>query len=1062
MKRIIHTIILLAIIAAQAKAQDNATALMHCLNNSLDIVLTADITISKQEFVDYLDLDADKYTVYSANFNGNGHTVTIEGSISKTGDSYIGLVRKAKDATIANLTLKATDIKGDKYVGALVGEMSGTTIKNCNINISGELFSDNHEQSFCGGIVGKITGTGSNITDCNVTILKLNADGMYAGGIAGAIDCSSIECENHIERCHTHGRLYCDGYDKIAYAGGYVGMYKYYGSKGGQLYIEDCVNNMIVESDGCYTAGFIGEVIGYACVNHTYIRGCVNNAQVICEKYENVGGIVGDSDGYEGELVIDACTNNCQITGKCNVGGIVGTVASSWIQSKVVDKKINFWTGEVDYTYEYYGNHKAYIKNCYSHGTVKAISEKAGGIAGGFYTGAMVYLRRSLIDCLIYCNNQKVESWGSGTGGGFTEVYDTYNCYGNGSGRYYTPNQMESGELAYLLNGKATDDDVRWRQNIDSNREYAPVICYTDEKKSAHAIVFKSNTCDKGDTYSNTFTGNGHNFENGYCTRCGYDERGTYQIESISDFIAYAEAFRDKELKQDAELLTDIDLTASEEWGDKGPIGVATNCFTSTFNGNGHTITLASTKADSEGAPAALFGIIKNATIKDLNVNGYITSSEKYSGMIQRCLGVSNIIRCTSALNIISTATDANAYRAGFVALASDTLNVSDCSFIGSIDLNNNNDAACAGFNALSFRPNNFTDCLCAGTFTNIAEGTEEICKPFAPLDSLTNCYYVGSRLGDNITDTLATNITEAQLASGEATYRLNNSNTATGTIWRQTIDAEDMTPDATPVLCVTDEQKEEHPVVFSCLTCVSTEQIYSNYLNKAELLHDLQDGVRCSRCTYVNAEKYTYTRENAAEWGTICLPVQINTNDYDNIVFYHPIVFGGNNGTQIYNLPYDIPAGQPLIYHITDGSTTLTINGYGKGNNTRGNLYAETPVESYFSLGGVTEGTFTDITIQNNDSTTFYYLTNGALKQAVKKTKVGANRAYFYVKNSDGDSSSKPETLNLTLFGETTAIKETTTDAADTSAASKAIEKGRLVIIKDGKRYNIIGQRAE
>ena len=78
-----------------------------------------------------------------------------------------------------------------------------------------------------------------------------------------------------------------------------------------------------------------------------------------------------------------------------------------------------------------------------------------------------------------------------------------------------------------------------------------------------------------------------------------------------------------------------------------------TNSFQGIFDGDGHTLTI-DYKSSVPGA--APFSYVKNATIKNLNVAGTITTSTQYAGGIAgQSYGSLNLTACRSTLKINSS-----------------------------------------------------------------------------------------------------------------------------------------------------------------------------------------------------------------------------------------------------------------------------------------------------------------------------------------------------------------------------------------------------------------------
>lgn len=136
-----------------------------------------------------------------------------------------------------------------------------------------------------------------------------------------------------------------------------------------------------------------------------------------------------------------------------------------------------------------------------------------------------------------------------------------------------------------------------------------------------------------------------------------------------------------------------VDLTATQS------VGHSDSYFAGNFDGNGHTITLSMSGDEN----LALFGCVdgNNNTIeiKNLTVNGSITTTAQYAaGFISQIWNTIKITSCTSSVTINNTSTGGAMYSAGFVGLMHANSNVTCqyCVYDGSINAKKR--TAAAGF----------------------------------------------------------------------------------------------------------------------------------------------------------------------------------------------------------------------------------------------------------------------------------------------------------------------------------------------------------------------------
>ena len=89
--------------------------------------------------------------------------------------------------------------------------------------------------------------------------------------------------------------------------------------------ITKCTNNAKITSTGLGEK--IGGIVG---TNTKAVSECINNGEIVCENGTNVGGISGITDGA---AVTKNCYNTANVTGKTNVGGVVGQFLSGAIEN---------------------------------------------------------------------------------------------------------------------------------------------------------------------------------------------------------------------------------------------------------------------------------------------------------------------------------------------------------------------------------------------------------------------------------------------------------------------------------------------------------------------------------------------------------------------------------------------------------------------------------------------------------------------------------------------------------------------------------------------------------
>lgn len=129
----------------------------------------------------------DMFDPYTGTFDGNGHTI-FGLYINEESGADVGLFGITSGATIENLSISKSYIKGPTRVGGIVGHpKNNTQIRQCHF--SGIVEAN----STAGGIVGN--NNGSHIEQCSNSG-TINCGSPSIGGIAGSSDGTIINCYN--------------------------------------------------------------------------------------------------------------------------------------------------------------------------------------------------------------------------------------------------------------------------------------------------------------------------------------------------------------------------------------------------------------------------------------------------------------------------------------------------------------------------------------------------------------------------------------------------------------------------------------------------------------------------------------------------------------------------------------------------------------------------------------------------------------------------------------------------------------------------------------------------
>ncbi|KHD37442.1 hypothetical protein NL50_04505 [Clostridium acetobutylicum] len=337
--------------------------------------------------------------------DGNGHAIKNL-SMNRLGLELNGLFGSISSATIKNLTLSNINMIGGKHVGAIAGNVTGTsTIDNCSSDGVIETSINGTADSYIGGLVGQ--GNKLNISNSNSSVV-ITASGSRIGGLVG-------ELTGNITNSYVSGNITSKSGD---YTGGIAGVLV------GDLTESYTTNN--ISSQGNYVGGLTGYSSGK--INQCYAAGNVTATGDGKIAGNNVGGLSGNADSS----TIQDSFNLAAVSGVVNVGGIQGNGTSS-------------------------------IVDCYSVGKISG-SSKLGGLTGAasigltnsYYDGITSgYVPQNGLDCSMITTSMKHKS-------SFTD-WEFVNTWAIDEGTSYPylknvkrPNGLNGGEL---LKGDGTPDN---------------------------------------------------------------------------------------------------------------------------------------------------------------------------------------------------------------------------------------------------------------------------------------------------------------------------------------------------------------------------------------------------------------------------------------------------------------------------------------------------------------------------------------------------------------------------------------------------------------------------
>ena len=397
---------------------------------------------------------------------------------------------------------------------AQVAELSWTPIGNSEENQyqgtfdgNGKTISNlyiNATSDYTGFFGYADAGSIKNITFDNAKVKNTNND--YTGILAGGVKSCMIENIKTLDNCTVEGNLYIGGIAGVA-----SGI------------ISNCENHAEVKG-----MASLGGILGMYFDPENSITSCANYGAVT-----GTGSYVGGMVGYFRKGELQNCANYGNITGTVSVGNLIGTADECNLNNVL-------GTGNVTATFD---------TGC--AGLLVGTINQSGTASG----------------ILAYNSSAKLTI-------NETEQTDgAVKAIGEGSLTYpekikaFTPEQLKSGEVAYLLNGSTSEGKLAWYQKLSgTDANPYPVLtaaegntvyfaaydyCYKDDKftKYGNDPTLKSITY-HDDIEGVEFDADKHIYQKGCrnesCTLHKYfaDEDGTLEATESTDGKFYVEELK--------------------------------------------------------------------------------------------------------------------------------------------------------------------------------------------------------------------------------------------------------------------------------------------------------------------------------------------------------------------------------------------------------------------------------------------------------------------------------------------------------------------------------------
>ncbi|MDH6343393.1 hypothetical protein M2134_002278 [Parabacteroides sp. PM6-13] len=297
--------------------------------------------------------------------------------------SYIGTLAGRADTGVVleNIKIINSIIKGKDYLGGLVGEFNGSSIKKCvteraeieggsglglligAINAAGyasirmyPTITDSYNEGMSrltgsnklGGIIGCANGVNMTISNAKNAAYKIEASGDFAGGLIGYVTgrLTMKDCSNELNvgsnqtdkkslnaNAHMGGLIgslnsmdglstisNCESSASIKATGGYVGGLL--GSLGGSLKMTNplCGIEGLIELGGNYAGGLIGHADGDVTITASADKSVNNTSLIVNGDY--VGGLIGCATRT---VTLQNVMSKGAVTGNKFVGGLIGS-----------------------------------------------------------------------------------------------------------------------------------------------------------------------------------------------------------------------------------------------------------------------------------------------------------------------------------------------------------------------------------------------------------------------------------------------------------------------------------------------------------------------------------------------------------------------------------------------------------------------------------------------------------------------------------------------------------------------------------------------------------------
>ena len=218
-------------------------------NNGINGKLMANIDLSGKEWTPI----GNSTKNYTGIFDGQGYTVS---NLTVTGNnSYGALIGYMSGGTVKNVTVKDAKITGYQYLAGIVGRLASGTVENCAVTGSSTITGSCTGDAYVGGVIGRVDSN-ATVSNC-YSESTVTGSGQYVGGVVGHVN-SGITMTN----CYNAGTV-----TGKKYTGGVIGRLPYSGAT-----VTNCHNVGTVTGETAYVGAVIGGGSG-TITNNYYLTG---------------------------------------------------------------------------------------------------------------------------------------------------------------------------------------------------------------------------------------------------------------------------------------------------------------------------------------------------------------------------------------------------------------------------------------------------------------------------------------------------------------------------------------------------------------------------------------------------------------------------------------------------------------------------------------------------------------------------------------------------------------------------------------------------------------------